>query len=1315
MKFGMSKKKVIIVTFLICSFKLFSQDFNYKFCVVQKDATTIAFEFTVCNNTNAALNAFTFTFNWPGVSNVTVDNGMDVIKNGNSGVVELVKQSWAQPLNPGCNNKFTVRMNYELGMFPPTTGLLNGASIPGITCYVPPSFENYKCKKNFSEACFVPNSKEILIGEGTVRAWNSTRDVYIPANRKSWAIGMSVAHAMFTNLMGFDCLTVNEYFATAMQESSCGCDGGVTAPAWVTNPYNIQPVNYCADATHGVAAGFFQEEYGTGWIELEKDIPCFIPTVSFDQFILGSKFETQALGKVYHDFNNISYWQYIKCWNPIDFIKKSKDPYVTEKMIALGYNRGMNSGEIGNLLTTNRAAAINATNILPYLNPGGVGWVYAEQISRISAVLDNNMGAVDPADPIASSVPYPGVHSFRDFYDTPVSWADMSNYMDAITPMYAGAGLNAATFKAKIKKVFDGLKGGNDVSFRYELAPVIDAIVLNLPAFDPKFGLGGMYMNSGGSTCNYPTAALSKSDTVCMGSLLILTVKLTGTSPWSFSYQNPKGGIVTINNITTTPYTFSVPDTGAYHLVSVTDATGAGDAICEPVIKAYIGNGALANLTDTATVPCGPQEVQIKFTGTGPFDIEYTINGTAQTPINGITKNPYILIPAPAAVGTYVLTQLKANGCDIKMADTVIVQPLTTPKVTIDGNIPICPGKSAILTAKSTSIIKSYSWSPATGLSSTTTASVTASPLVTTKYVLTVTDANGCVAKDSVTLVVDALAIKVSNDTSICKNAQATLSASGGNIYSWAPSTGLNVTNAAVVIASPAITTQYTVTVTSAGGCTGKDSVKVTVASPPVVKLSSDTIICNTANTVLTASGGTTYSWAPATGLNTTTAASVIASPVTTTQYTVTVGSPSGCSARDSVLVSVMNCSFNTVVKSGSICMGDCFILSATVSGGTAPYQYVWQPGGMTGDSVSVCPTVTTTYTVLITDKNGDKGQGSGLVKVVPVPSVTATSQSVCKGDEATLTASGAFSYKWSTGANTAAITVKPIVNTTFTVTGTTQEGCSDTAHASVFIKQKPVVNFNPDTAGCIPLIVKFKNLSTDMLANATCSWDFGNGAKLQGCTPAAVTYSSPGTFTVSLTVNNDGCMATLTRSAITVYPLPNAMFTADPPKTDFYNSTIVFTKEASDANENKWSFGDGQTATTYVQNYKHTYEEEGTYKVCLDVTSANKCLAQHCLDVIVSPAWSFYIPNAFTPNGDDLNAKFGAKGKNITEYSLLIFDRWGNLIFESNNLLDAWDGKINHGLETAMQDVYVYKVSFKDGSNKRHEYIGSVTLLRGD
>jgi gliding motility-associated-like protein len=1311
--FRMKKCVGIAFIFFLITFSAKAQNFNYKFCLVQKDAVNIAFEFTVCNNTAAPLNAINFVFNWPGVSNVTVDNGLDVIKNGNTGIVELVKQTWAQPLNPGCNNKFTVRMNYTFGMFPPVFGTLNGDTIQGITCYIPPSFENFNCKKNFNGTCFLNTGSEIKIGEGTVRAWNSTRDVYVPTNRKSWPIAMAVAHTMFNNLMGFDCMTPNEYFATAMQESSCGCDGGVTAPAWVTNAYNIQPTNYCADLTHGVAAGFFQEEYGTGWVELEKDIPCFIPTADFDKFIIGSKFETQAIGKVYHDFNNISYWQYIKCWNPIDFLKNAKDPYATEKLIALGYNRGLNSGEIGNLLTTSRAPAMAATNILPYLNPGGVGWVYAEQISRISAVLDNNMGAVDPADPIASSVPYPGVHSFHGFYDAPISWMDISNYIDAIAPMYAGVGLNATAYKSKIQQVFNSIKAGSDVSFRYELSPVIDAIVLNLPAFDPKFGLGGMYVNSGGSACKYPTAALSKSDTVCMGNPLTLTVKLTGMPPWSFSYLNPKGVVVTLTNISTSPYVFTVKDTGAYHLTAVNDAVGKGEAICQPVIKAYIGGGGAADLVAVSTVPCGPQSIQIKFKGTGPFDIEYTINGAAQTPVNGITQNPYTLIPSPAALGTYILTRLKVNGCDIQLKDTVIIDPLNTPKISITGNTSICQGQSTQLTVKSTGGITKCTWSPATGLNAADTSIVKASPAKTTQYVITVTDAKGCTAKDSVTVIVNPSPIvTVTKDTAICKGEKITLNASGGTSYSWTPATGLNVTNTASVIASPVTTTQYVVTVTDAKSCTVKDSVVLTVNPLPVIKVSADTSVCLGEPVTLNASGGSTYSWTPATGLNVTTGASVIASPAVSTQYVVTGKTVSGCSANDTVNVTILPCGFLVKVIGDSVCDGNCYTLKTIISGGTSPYTYNWQPVTGTADSLKVCPTATSSYTVTVTDKTGNTSKGIGIVKVITKPTIFVTNDTVCKGDSAIVTATGAATYSWSNGSTGATIKVNPLVTTTYTVTGTTLKGCVNTAIATVSIKPKPVVDFSPDTAGCVPLIVKFKNLSTDMVANSTCSWDFGNSKKSQTCDPHEVVYTSPGTYTVSLTVNNGGCSAKVSRPSIMVYPTPKAFFTADPIKTDIYDPIITFINESDAKSKNNWSFGDGTVDSTNIPVYKHTYKEEGTYHVCLKA-AMNGCAGEYCTDVLINPGWSFYIPNAFVPDSNGPNSLFKGVGENISAYSLLIFNRWGNLVFETSNLNNGWNGNVNNSAEIAQQDVYVYKVRFKDGLNKTHEYIGSVTLLK--
>lgn len=660
-----------------------------------------------------------------------------------------------------------------------------------------------------------------------------------------------------------------------------------------------------------------------------------------------------------------------------------------------------------------------------------------------------------------------------------------------------------------------------------------------------------------------------------------------------------------------------------------------------------------------------------------------------------------------------MLTRLKVNGCDIHLKDTVIIAPLSNPKISITGNTPVCIGKSAQLTVQSTSVIKSYAWSPATGLSATNAASVKATPVKTTQYVVLVTDANGCTAKDSVILIVNPLpTVTLSSDTAICSGEKVTLYASGGKDYSWTPAAGLNVSNAASVIASPATTTQYVVTVTDANGCAAKDSVKLTVNPIPLITVSADTSICIGEQAILTAGGGVTYNWSPATGLNATTGATVIASPAVTTQYVVTGTSSNGCSANDTVNVSILPCGFLVTVTGGSVCEDSCFTLKTKVSGGTGPYTYSWQPGNAAGDSLKVCPTAATAYTVTVTDKNGNTGKGIGFVKLIPKPTIVVNSEAVCKGNPATFTASGASAYIWSTGSTGATLTVSPPVTTTYTVTGITSEGCTNTAVATVSIKPKPVVDFAPDTAGCAPLIVKFKNLSTDMVANSTCSWDFGNTKKSQTCDPHEVVYLNPGTYSVSLTVDNGGCSTKLTRPCVTVYPLPKAFFTADPKITDIYDPTITFINESDIKGKINWSFGDGKMDSTNAPVLKHTYKEEGTYHVCLKVEMSG-CAGEYCTDVLINPGWSFYIPNAFVPESYGPNSIFRGKGENISAYSLMIFNRWGNLVFETNNLDSGWNGKVNNGAEIAQQDVYVYKVSFKDGLNKQHQFIGSVTLLK--
>ena len=131
------------------------------------------------------------------------------------------------------------------------------------------------------------------------------------------------------------------------------------------------------------------------------------------------------------------------------------------------------------------------------------------------------------------------------------------------------------------------------------------------------------------------------------------------------------------------------------------------------------------------------------------------------------------------------------------------------------------------------------------------------------------------------------------------------------------------------------------------------------------------------------------------------------------------------------------------------------------------------------------------------------------------------------------------------------------------------------------------------------------------------------------------------------------------------------------------------------------------------LQNPSHTYGLEGTYCVVLSVISPNGCVDTTKVCVVIDPEFTFYIPNAFSPNGDGINDEFFGKGDYINSFEMDIFDRWGNLIFFSDDINKHWDGKANHGSDVAQQDVYVYVVKITDQKNLKHKYTGTVTIVK--
>ena len=279
---------------------------------------------------------------------------------------------------------------------------------------------------------------------------------------------------------------------------------------------------------------------------------------------------------------------------------------------------------------------------------------------------------------------------------------------------------------------------------------------------------------------------------------------------------------------------------------------------------------------------------------------------------------------------------------------------------------------------------------------------------------LVATDQNGC--KDSIIkpVVVQNLSITKTRDTAICENSSVNLFAGGGTIYSWLPANGLSDPNSANPVATPLLPTKYYVTVSDNLGCTKTDSVSIALHSLPVVNTSNDTTICSKTPATLFANGGVSYAWSPATNLNNSTIANPVASPTTTTSYTVKVTNAAGCLKEETVQININPVPAITTSNDTLVCKNE--PLQLFVSGGSS---YAWSPVINMHNSSSATPMIspiaTTTYYVNITDAAFCIYQDSVKISVrKPAVFSISPNSSVCMNTPYELTASGGNSYSWS-------------------------------------------------------------------------------------------------------------------------------------------------------------------------------------------------------------------------------------------------------------------------------------------------------------
>ena len=653
-------------------------------------------------------------------------------------------------------------------------------------------------------------------------------------------------------------------------------------------------------------------------------------------------------------------------------------------------------------------------------------------------------------------------------------------------------------------------------------------------------------------------------------------------------------------------------------------------------------------------------------------------------------------IPFNQAVGqlTYTVIGTDINGCQNSDQVDITINPL--PNLNAGSNVALCFGDSVTLTATGA---VNYIWD--FGVQNGTAFS----PMVTNTYTVIGTDNNGCSTSDQVTVTVNPLPI-VDGGIAIpvCQGIQVTLNASGALTYSW----DQGVVNG-IPFTAPVGTTSYAVIGTDINGCQNSDQATVTVYPLPVVQAGPDQSFCFGENVTLSGSGAATYSWnngiqngisfTPNAGINT---------------YTVTGTSVNNCVNSDQVVITVFP---NPIVNAGSdleICLGEFVSLS-----GTGAQTYSWDNNIINGMSFS--PLVgNVTYTVVGTDANGCQDTDQVDVLVNPLPIVNAGLDTlICPGSTITLTASGANTYSWN-GNVVNGVPFVPIQSATYTVTGTSADGCIATDQVSVQLELIPNVTFSPNiTFGCSPVTVTFTNETQNL---SGCSWDFGDGTVLNGCGPVTHTYTSEAGITcfnvvlTGTTANN--CVTSKTEyDLICVEALPVAEFTSSQFTMPNSNTTCEFSNFSTGAFNYTWTFGDGANSVETSPTHTYPNNEYVDYFITLIAYSPSGCTDTATLKVNVVEQLLYYIPNTFTPDGDEVNQTFlpvFSSGIDIYEFTLLIFNRWGELIFESHDASKGWNGRYGNEGNLVQDDTYVWKILYKEkNSQQRHVEVGHVNVLK--
>lgn len=566
---------------------------------------------------------------------------------------------------------------------------------------------------------------------------------------------------------------------------------------------------------------------------------------------------------------------------------------------------------------------------------------------------------------------------------------------------------------------------------------------------------------------------------------------------------------------------------------------------------------------------------------------------------------------------------------------------------------------------------------------------------------------------------------------------------SGPVVYSWTPAAGVVSPTSASTLTQITQPTEFVVMVHPPGQpwCFTTDTVEV--APPSFLENDSlvTNVLCNGGDgqiqIISTGLGGPwNYLWTDAQGTVVSNVQGVngntLTAPAGTYTVVVTESGPAANDCVDTLTATITEpepLAWDLISADTTICLTGTTLIGATTTGGTGQVTLAWTPGPSGSGPHLVSPANTTTYSAVATDANGCVLTGANTTVTVlpPLTFTTLEPDTECFGLPVIYTAlnvaggDGAYQFDWGQGPQN-----EPSATFTLPVSGTVcltvSDGCETppvTSCAPLEILQTPPLELTADTIfGCAPFTVGLT--LTDTTGGALVDWRFGNGQTLLDSAEVIHVYNVAGNYTVGVEVTwPNGCVTdTSYNQMIRVISVPIASFTWNPNPPSVNEPVVQFTDQ-SIPNVVSWSWDFDEFGTSTEQDPVVEFPDEvgGIYPVQLAVANELGCSDTIRTWVEVVDEFLVWVPNTFTPNGDEHNQTFFVSGNDIAteEYELIIFDRWGGEVFNTTDRFKAWDGTMNGaGGEVLPSGVYAYRLSILSASTQKERVIyGHVNLLR--